>query len=279
VGALLGLLSAGFFGSGDFLGGRASRDGSTPAVLLVVQISAAVAAVLLALVFSGSPIGEDLALGAAAGAVNALGLGFLYHGLAAGRMGIVAPVAAVVAAVLPVTWGLLTGERPGGVVIAGVVVAVVAVGLIAREREERTDAAPTRSIVIATIAGVGLGASLIFYAQTGSDSGFWPVLAGRVVAAVVAGVAVAAVSRSERVHLGPGPLRIATVAGLFDVTATALLVVGVRNELAVVVAPLAALAPGFTVVLAWLVLDEPISAAQVAGLALALLGLVLIAAG
>jgi drug/metabolite transporter (DMT)-like permease len=279
VGALLGLLSAGFFGSGDFMGGRASRDGSTPAVLFVVQVSAAIAAVLLAFVFRGSPIGDDVAFGAAAGAVNALGLGFLYHGLATGRMGIVAPVASVVAAIIPVTWGLLTGEQPGAIVITGVVVAVVAVGLIAREREERTDAAATRSIVIAVIAGAGLGTSLIFYAQTGSDSGFWPVLSARAVAVVVAGLAIAVASRSEQVRLGPGPLRLAVVAGLFDVTATALLVVGVRNDLAVVVAPLAALAPGFTVVLAWLVLKEPISRAQVAGLGLALVGLVLIAAG
>jgi drug/metabolite transporter (DMT)-like permease len=56
-------------------------------------------------------------------------------------------------------------------------------------------------------------------------------------------------------------------------------VVGVRNDLAVVVAPLAALAPGFTVVLAWLVLHEPISRAQTFGLGLALVGLVLIGAG
>jgi drug/metabolite transporter (DMT)-like permease len=248
-------------------------------VLLVVQLSAALAAVLLALVFSGSPIGEDLAFGAAAGAVNAIGLGLLYHGLATGRMGIVAPVAAVVASIIPITWGLLTGERPGPVVIVGVVVAVVAVGLIAREREEHAGANPTRSLVLAVLAGAGLGTSLIFYAQTGSDSGFWPVLAGRVVAVVAAAVAIAAVARSERVRLATRPLRFAIVAGLCDVTATALLVVGVRNDLAVVVAPLAALAPGFTVVLAWLVLHEPISRVQVFGLALALVGLVLIAAG
>jgi drug/metabolite transporter (DMT)-like permease len=279
VGALLGLLSAGFFGSGDFLGGRASRDGPTPAVLFVVQLSAALAAVLLALVFSGSPIAEDLAFGAAAGAVNAIGLGLLYHGLATGRMGIVAPVAAVVASIIPITWGLLTGERPGPVVIVGVAVAVVAVGLIAREREQHAGANATRSLVLAVVAGAGLGTSLIFYAQTGSDSGFWPVLAARAVAVVAAALAIAAVARSERVRLATRPLRFAIVAGLCDVTATALLVVGVRNDLAVVVAPLAALAPGFTVVLAWLVLHEPISRVQVFGLVLALVGLVLIAAG
>ena len=279
MGALLGLLSAGFFGSGDFLGGRASRDGSTPSVLFVVQVSAAIGAVALALVFTGDPVGADLAFGAAAGGVNALGLGFLYHGLATGRMGIVAPVAAVVAAVIPVTWGLLTGERPGTVVVGGVLVAMVAVALIARERDEHTEASPTRSLVLAVVAGAGLGTSLIFYAQTGSDSGLWPVFAGRVVAVAAAALAIAAVARSEPVRLGRRPVRLAVVAGVCDVTATALLVAGVRNDLAVVVAPLAALAPGFTVVLAWLVLHEPVSRSQGVGLALALVGLVLIAAG
>ena len=69
------------------------------------------------------------------------------------------------------------------------------------------------------------------------------------------------------------------VAGVFDIAATAFVVTGVRDDLAVIVAPIAALAPGFTVVLAWAVLREPVSRAQVVGLGLALLGLVLIAVG
>jgi drug/metabolite transporter (DMT)-like permease len=63
------------------------------------------------------------------------------------------------------------------------------------------------------------------------------------------------------------------------VGAIALLIVAIRNDLAVVVAPIAALGPGFTVMWAWTVLREPISRPQIAGLALALVGLALIAAG
>jgi len=58
-----------------------------------------------------------------------------------------------------------------------------------------------------------------------------------------------------------------------------LLLLAVRRGLVVVVAPVAALAPAFTVMWAWLIVHERVSAAQVAGLALALVGLVLVASG
>ena len=61
----------------------------------------------------------DVAFGAAAGVANASGLGLLYHGLAHGRIGVVAPVTAVVGAIVPVAWALAQGERPSGIVLAG----------------------------------------------------------------------------------------------------------------------------------------------------------------
>jgi uncharacterized membrane protein len=248
-------------------------------VLFVAQLSAALGAVVLAFAFSGAPIGQDLAYGACAGFSNAIGLGLLYHGLATGRMGVVAPIAAVVAAMIPVAWGLASGEQPGGVVILGIALAVVAGGLISRETGETAAAPVSRSVVIALFAGVGLGVSLVLYAQTGSDSGLWPVLSARIVAAIVAGVAIAVVARSEPIRLPPIPRRLAIVAGICDVSASAFLLFGIRHALTVVVAPIAALGPGFTVMLAWKVLHEPISKLQVVGLVLALLGLALIAAG
>jgi drug/metabolite transporter (DMT)-like permease len=279
VGILVGLLAAGFFGGGDFLGGRASRDAPTAAVLFVAQLSAAVGAVVLALAFAGEPLGPDLAYGAAAGLANGVGLGLLYQGLSTGRMGVVAPIAAVVGASIPVTWGLLSGEQPGAVVIIGIVVAVTAAGLIARETEARDGAPLSHSVVIALFAGVGLGVTLVFYAQTGSDSGLWPVVSGRVAAACVAAIAVAFVARREPIRLTPVSRRLAIIAGVCDVSATAFMLFGVRHDLTVIVAPLAALGPGFTVMLAWAVLREPISRPQVFGLGLALVGLALIAAG
>ena len=73
--------------------------------------------------------------------------------------------------------------------------------------------------------------------------------------------------------------RLAAGAGLLDVTATSVLLVAIRHGLLVVVAPVAALAPAFTVVWAWIVFREPVSRLQLAGLGLALVGLALIATG
>jgi drug/metabolite transporter (DMT)-like permease len=279
LGIVVGLLAAACFGSGDFLGGRASRDASSVVVLFVAQLCAVVGAVALVLLVSGEAIGRDIAYGAVAGLVNAIGLGLLYRGLAIGRMGIVAPIAAVVGATIPVAWGLLTGERPGPVVIVGVVVAVAAGALISREEDTTTTGNASTAVLVALAAGVGFGTSFVLFAQTSDDSGLWPVLAARVLAVLGAAVAIAVVARRTPVRLAARPRRLAAVAGLCDVGATALLIVAIRNDLAVVVAPIAALGPGFTVMWAWTVLREPISRPQIAGLALALVGLALIAAG
>src|SRR6478752_8041523 len=109
---LLGVLVAASFGSGDFLGGRASRRAPTLTVLMVAQAAAVVGAVVVCLFVSGRVTERDIAFGALAGCVEIVGIGLLYQGLAVGRMSVVAPLCAVVAAIVPVTWGVANGERP-----------------------------------------------------------------------------------------------------------------------------------------------------------------------
>ncbi|MFO1538222.1 MAG: EamA family transporter [Actinomycetota bacterium] len=280
----LGLLVAAGYGSGDFLGGRAARDAPALGVLFFAQCTALVGAVVAALVVAGDPTPADLTLGVAAGVANAGGLGLLYRGLATGRMGVVAPVTAVVAAIIPIAWGLGTGERPSAVTLVGVVVAVAAGGVVAREPESADEpaAAGTRAALLMALgAGVLFGWSFVAFAETGDGSGFWPVLTARVAAVIVVGVAVMVATRRLRGSVlprdHPRPLSIA--AGALDVGATVLLLTAVRKGLVVVVAPLAALAPAFTVVWARTLLREPVTRPQVAGRALSLTGLVLIAAG
>jgi len=279
MGVTVGLLAALFFGSGDFLGGRASQHAPTRSVLLVSQASAALGAILLVLVIDGDPIGRDLAYGAAAGAANGTGLGLLYRGLATGGMGVVAPVTAVVGAIVPVAWGIASGERPGAVVLVGILVAVAAGGLISREADDGVAVRAANAIPLAMAAGAALGTSFVLFAQTGEQSGPWPVLAARITA--VAGAAALALVRraSGGLTLSGRGTRIAVAAGACDVVATTFLVLAIRRDLAVVVAPIAALAPGFTVLWAWAMLREPLSRLQSAGLLLALCGLAMIAAG
>ncbi len=187
---LLGVFVAMAYGSGDFVGGRASMQASTSAVLVVSQ-SVGVAGALVVALFVGARVRpHDIAFGALAGAATAVGLGLLYRGLATAAMGVVAPVTAVVGAAVPIAWGLAHGERPSAWVFAGIVIAVGAGALIAREPGVRTDRfAP--GVLAAAAAGVALGSSLVLLSETSSASGMWPVFAARAAgfAAAVAGVA------------------------------------------------------------------------------------------
>ncbi|MFA5885229.1 MAG: EamA family transporter [Acidimicrobiia bacterium] len=280
----LGVLVAMGYGSGDFLGGRASRDAPTLGVLFVAQCTALIGAVVVALVVSADVTGRDVAFAAAAGVLSATGLGMLYRGLATGRMGVVAPVTAVVAAIVPTAWGLASGERPSTLTLIGVVVAVSAGGVIARE-PDFPDEPPTTdartALFLALGAGTVFGLSFVCFAETSGGSGYWPPLIARLAAVFVIGVAVLAATRHRRGSILPrDPARpLAIAAGALDITATVLLLTALREGLVVVVAPVAAIAPAFTVIWAWALLKEPITRHQVAGLGLALAGLALIAAG
>ena len=59
-----------------------------------------------------------------------LGLVLFYGAMSGGAMTVVAPVAAVTSAVLPVITGLVAGERPGLVRLLGVGCALVAIALV-----------------------------------------------------------------------------------------------------------------------------------------------------
>ncbi len=278
---LLGVLVAASFGSGDFLGGRASRRAPTLTVLMLAQATAVAGAVIVCLFVGARVAPHDIVFGALAGAVNIVGIGLLYQGLAVGRMGVVAPVSAVVGAIVPVAWGIADGERPSALIIVGVVLAVVAVTLITRQPEADDGLGAETGVVWGVTAGATLGASLILYLQTSTQSGLWPVLAARVAAFVLVGAVLVwfAVRKVSLPFPRAGGRNLALGAGALDVAASTLLLLAVREGLIVVVAPMAALAPGFTVVLARVVLDEQLRRAQRIGLVFALAGLVLVAVG
>lgn len=274
---VLGVLVAACFGTGDFLGGLASRRIATLVALGLAQATALVGAVVVALAAGGEPTTQDYLLGALAGVLNVAALGCLYQGLAIGRVSVVAPLAAVLGAVIPVGWGLLVGERPSALAMAGVVLAVAAAGFISRSPDEDERAAGRASTLLALAAGVGFGLSFICYVSTGEDSGLWPVLTARAAAVVGVGVALAVARPSLRTERAP--VVQATAAGLLDVSAAALLLIAARTGLAATVAPVAALGPAFTVGHARLFLRERSTTIQLVGLVLGLAGLALIAAG
>lgn len=278
MGIIFGIAAAILYGSGDYLGGRAAAGGDLRRVLFASQFTAAVAALASLGVVRGHATVRDLGYGAAAGVGAVIGLGLLYRALAVGRAGVVAPLTAVMGAVVPVTWGVAIGERPRAVATVGVLVAIGAAALIAREPDD--DRSEISGVGMALAAGVALGSGFVFYASTTDGSGLQPLVSARFVALGLTGLALlVAGSKTPVPALTPAQLRLAVGAGAFDIGGTVALVAGVRAELAVLVAAVTALAPGFTVVLSWLLLHERLGRTQLIGLALALVGLVAIAAG
>jgi drug/metabolite transporter (DMT)-like permease len=243
----------------------------------IAQLSALIGAIVVAALAGGSPAVQDLALGAGAGLLNVTALACLYQGLAIGQIGVVAPLTSVIAAVIPVGWALLVGERPSPLALVGVVMAIGAGALISRDRDETPSEGSSRALLLAVAAGSAFGLSFIGYAATSHDSGLWPVLTARVSAVL----AVAAFVLVTRASLAPRrqPATQALVAGVLDITATTLLLIAVRAGLVATVAPVAALAPGFTVGHARWYLHEKTSRVQLIGLGVALVGLALIATG
>jgi uncharacterized membrane protein len=274
----LGVLVALSWGSADFLGGFTSQRLHTVTVLLVSQSFGLGAAILLVVTLRDeAPDAHVFVLSAIAGVVGVGALWLLFRGLATGRMSVVAPLSAVGGGVLPVAWGLLHGEHPTALALVGVVLALIAVVIVGRgaEHDPVPSIPPTQELALGIGSGIGFGVVLILFSESATDSGMWPLLIARCAAVPMLAALAFALGRSVRV---PGPDLVPVAgAGLFDVGANAMVLLAVRRGLLSLVAPVAALYPATTVVLARIILHEKIGRQRVGGLALGLAGLALIA--
>jgi drug/metabolite transporter (DMT)-like permease len=281
---LLALAAAATYGGADFLGGLVTKRARVLPVVLLSQLSGAVLLVIL-FPFSGSGALDAGAVGwgLASGVAGAVGVVLLYQGLARGRMVVVAPITAVEAASVPVLFGLVTGERPGGLAIAGVVVALVAVGLVSRAPEEgerpggRGILGSGSGVAEALGAGLAFGAFFILLKQAGTNSGLWPLVGARISSVAVVGVASMVTRPSFKTDLRTGMGIVGS--GLLDLVANFLYLLASRRGLLSLVAVLTSMYPASTVLLARMVLGERLRLSQVAGLVLAAAGVLLIATG
>ena len=278
---LLGLAAAMLYGSGDFLGGIATRRAHVLTVLTLVETAGVIVALAVAVASPGSASLAGLAWGASAGLVGGLGLIVFYTGLAAGPMSVVAPVSGLVSTVLPVAVALAEGERPGAGVYAGALLCLVAI-VLASSVGSTGEAGPSgrlgRAIAYGTASGVSFGLFFLLIRNAGQSGAVWPVAAGRI-GELAAVLAAAAVLRPGLLRgVGGGVPLAAVAAGAIDVVANICYVAATRTGAFGLAVVLASLYPGVTVLLARVVLGERLRWVQHLGLALAALGILLVAA-
>jgi drug/metabolite transporter (DMT)-like permease len=270
--ALLALSAATCWGSGDFIGGLATRRfGAFRSVLVVFSVGM-VALVIVALARAEPlPPPADLVWGALAGLLGLMGIGFLYRGFAIGQMGIVAPVSAVLATAIPVIFNVLTEGLPGDLQLVGFGVALVGIWLLARP--ESSGGRPA-GLGMAVMAGLGFGGFFIALDQIGESAVFWPLVAGRIAACTA--LVVLALATHQSVQLRQSPLHLFVLAGVLDVAGNLFFLLAVQSGRLDVTAVLGSLYPAVTAILARLVIKEHLTRQQIIGVGAALGAIVLI---
>ncbi|MDD9371222.1 MAG: EamA family transporter [Acidimicrobiales bacterium] len=274
--ALFALSAAVPYGVGDFLGGLAARRVPPTAVVLWSHIVGLTMLVTLAPLVGGDLTTQALAVGALAGLLGGAGVALFYRGLAVGTMSVVAPIAALLSAAVPVVVGVGSGERPSGAALAGIALALGAVVLISREAPHVTRSTQRwQALALAVAAGLAFGLFFVALDRTGDGVGIWPLVGAR--AASVSLFAALGAAKVTSAALPRGAAAAAIGCGVLDAGANVFYVLALQHGLLSVVSVLTALYPAGTVLLARYVLGEHLSPLQRTGLGIAGAAAILIA--
>jgi uncharacterized membrane protein len=282
---LLALLGALFIGISDFLGGAASRVTSPLTVSCVLQLAGLATLTPVAAVLGASDLTlHDAGLGAASGLVTSIAFLAFFTAIAHGRVGIVLPISAAMAAIVPAIVGIAGGNNLSTLAIGGVLCALVSIPLVAYEPEAEGVSehdAPDRwsrhrQIVISSLCGGGFGIYFVCIGHTSTSSGLWPTVANLVVASALTILVTARRGLMPRPAAAP---RLALFGGLALGTADATLTTALQRGPLTVASVLGNLYPLVTIALGVIVLKERMHHWHALGIVLALAGVTMIAAG
>jgi drug/metabolite transporter (DMT)-like permease len=271
---IFGLAASLCWGSGDFNGGLASRRSSASSVVIAAYAVGFVLLVGLALIWREPfPSLLNIMWGGLAGLAGVIGLISFYSALSIGRMGIAAPVSAVLTASLPVLFSTFTVGLPGLLQLAGFVLALLAIGLISRP--ERSKGRP-EGMGLALLAGCGFGCFFILISRVSHDATFWPLAVARFTSVLF--LSVVTLIRQQQVLPRMTAVPLILLAGVLDAIGNTFFVLAAHTGRLDIAAVLSSLYPAATVLLAAIVLRERVTRIQGIGILLALVAVPLISA-
>ena len=268
-----GIVSAAVWGSADFIGGIATKRTAAYRVLFLAEFAGLIPFTAFALLtHEPIPPAIDLLSGGLASLLGLGGLILLYRALADGQMTIAAPVSALLAAFVPVLFGLFTLGVPSLTTILGFGLAFGAVWLISQ-----TDSTNLRftfsDLRLPLISGVFFGCYFVLLHQATLHAFYWVLVAARLAGFIALGL-YALVTRQPA--LPPRDLwGYSTINGIIDIAGNAFYVLSAQTGRMDVAAVLGALYPASTVFLAAIFLKEHITRIQALGIALAFIAIVL----
>lgn len=261
-----GLAASCCWGAADFSGGVATRRAALWSIVVATQaIGLVLFLVLAAALPQPFPSLPNLLWDGAAGLADTVGLLAFYRALAVGRMGIAAPITAVLTAATPTLFDAFFQGWPQPLHLAGFVLAVLAICMLSRSAES---GGPSAGRGLAVLAGLSFGGFLILIDQGAHTTIFWPLTVARAVSCLF--LLLSLLLRRQPVLPTRTALLPLGVAGLFDAGGSICFVLATHTGRLDVATILSSLYPVLTVLLAALLLRENVTRLQAIGILLAL---------
>ncbi|MDX2441159.1 MAG: EamA family transporter [Desulfobacterales bacterium] len=268
-----GLGSAVAWGAGDFTGGLASRKGNLLGVIFASQFIGGLLLAVLGLIFSESiPPLPYLLYGGLAGVFGNIGLIALYKGLAQGRMGIVAPLSAVLTALVPVGYSAFYSGLPSIVQIVGFICFMVSIWLLSAG--DTGFKMTQNELFLSIIAGLGFGFFFILIDRANDLAIFWPLVSARLFSVSFL-FFVVQITRKPTKPVA-GQWKFIGITGVLDAAGNLFFSVATHLGRLDISAVLGSLYPAATVFLAWFFLKENLGRKQWVGVVGAFVALILI---
>lgn len=260
------------WGSADFIGGMAAKTTDSFLVAALAHASGfAVMSSAALLARASFPSAGAIMWALAAGASGGVALAIFYRALASGHMGLNAPVAALLAAVIPVAFAFTVEGIPHPVQVAGFVLAGLGIWFISKP--DHLTGRP-KGLGLAVVAGLGFAGFFLCINQTGDSSALWSAAFSRCTALLLVAV-ILAVKRAR----SPVATRFAwlgLLAGVLDVSGTAFFIRADQTGRLDASVVLCSLYPMITVLLAICFLKERFTRVKLAGIAAAIAAVPLI---
>jgi len=260
------------WGTSDFLGGYAARRTNAFLLTAIAHLSGLLLMACVALAtHSAFPSRTAVAWALLGGLSGGGALAIFYRALATGRMGLTAPVAAVLGAAIPTAFGMFREGLPQVAQVAGFLLAGIGIWLISRSEDD----SPPEGIGMAALAGIGFAGFYLCMKQAGGGSAFWLAAVSKVASFTLTGVIVL---------IGPGVRAIdrrgiafGMLAGCLDVIGSVLFIRASQTGRLDAAVVLSSLYPAVTVLLARLVIKEHFTRWKAVGMVVALIAVPMIA--
>jgi drug/metabolite transporter (DMT)-like permease len=270
---VFGLASATAWGAAGFSGGFATKSSNVYSVVVISQIIGTTILVVITFLLNEEiPSPDKLFLGATAGVSGTIGLVAYYSGLASGRMGIVAPVAAVVSVVPPVFFGFFIEGLPSTSQLVGFGLALFAVWLLTSLGGSAK--VRMRELGFAVAAGLGFCLFFIIIDRVSESAVLWPLVSARAASISFLFIFATVVRKWEAPVKNKLPIIV--LVGIFETSGTSFFVLATHVGRLDIAAVLASLYPASTVLLARLMLKERLIRQQWIGVIATVIALALI---